>query len=193
MKNKAPKKSWHSDQLREAQQGQDQAAFDQAFQPFFQEEHPRVQFWLCQEYPNTDPEDIRDVVQDAMAIVYFSAWKGMVQDLDRLDAYLRSVARRQLNKRLKKNRVIHQELEEQMLVYEPFEAPENYLEIGKRLLRKLGEKCQRILLLWSQRVPMKDIADELDYSDDAVARKSKERCLKRLKKLREGDSQARVL
>lgn len=48
------------------------------------------------------------------------------------------------------------------------------------LLSQLGENCQQILRLWMMRFNMREIASQLGFSGEAVARTSKRRCMKQL-------------
>ena len=56
-------------------------------------------------------------------------------------------------------------------------------EIIHQALEKLGSKCQQILTLWMLNYSMKEIASKLNFSNEAMARKNKYRCFKKLKAL----------
>ena len=49
-----------------------------------------------------------------------------------------------------------------------------------RLLESLGDKCKRVLELWQLSYSMKEIAVEMAYKSDGVARKKKRLCMKKL-------------
>jgi RNA polymerase sigma factor (sigma-70 family) len=49
--------------------------------------------------------------------------------------------------------------------------------------QQLGDRCQRILLLWINRYSMAEIAQEMHLSGDAMARKIKHNCFKKLKEI----------
>ena len=44
----------------------------------------------------------------------------------------------------------------------------------------LGAACQKVLQMWQLSYSMKEIAEELGYKNDAVARKKKRLCMKKL-------------
>ena len=49
------------------------------------------------------------------------------------------------------------------------------------ILDTLKDKCKEVLLLWSQKYSMKEIAGELNYSNEQVVRNKKNHCMKELK------------
>lgn len=50
----------------------------------------------------------------------------------------------------------------------------------RKLLNQLGETCQKVLTLWSQKEPMAEIAKRLNYKSAGMARKKKHQCLRKL-------------
>ena len=60
-------------------------------------------------------------------------------------------------------------------------------ELIDRLLSSLTERCRRILKLWSLNYSMKEIARNMNYASETVARKSKHQCLKALDKYLESN------
>jgi len=50
----------------------------------------------------------------------------------------------------------------------------------RKLMSQLGERCQKILELWTLSYSMEEIAKELQFSSAAMARKNKYRCQKSL-------------
>ena len=48
------------------------------------------------------------------------------------------------------------------------------------LLGQLGQRCKDVMLLWSRGYSMKEIRDELEFSSEAMARKTKFKCKKKL-------------
>ena len=53
----------------------------------------------------------------------------------------------------------------------------------RKIVAKLGPKCQRILELWKLSYSMQEIAKEMGYSSAAMARKHKHKCHKSLVKM----------
>ena len=48
------------------------------------------------------------------------------------------------------------------------------------LLNALGDTCKKVLRLWQLSYSMKEIASELGYKSEGVARKKKRLCMKKL-------------
>ncbi len=48
------------------------------------------------------------------------------------------------------------------------------------ILIKLDDKCRQVLIMWAQKIKMKAIAVEMNYSSPEVVRKKKHFCLKKL-------------
>ncbi len=53
----------------------------------------------------------------------------------------------------------------------------------RQLLSKLDDTCREVLLLWSQKVKMRGIAQQMKYKSEGMARKKKHQCLQRLYKI----------
>ena len=45
---------------------------------------------------------------------------------------------------------------------------------------QVGEKCQKVLEMWSQNYAMKEIAQALGYKSEGMVRKKKHQCLRKL-------------
>jgi DNA-directed RNA polymerase specialized sigma24 family protein len=72
------------------------------------------------------------------------------------------------------------ETTEQMELY--IQSPSKR-ELLDSLINKLDETCKKLILLWSISKPMKDIAKQMNYKSDGMARKKKHQCLQRLYKI----------
>ena len=55
------------------------------------------------------------------------------------------------------------------------------LDIVKARIAQLGEKCQTMLLRWGEGYSDSEIASELGYNTEAVAKTSRLRCLQKLR------------
>lgn len=55
------------------------------------------------------------------------------------------------------------------------------IEALRAALRKLDEKCRKVLTLWSSNLKMREIALQMNYKSDGMARKKKHECLGKLK------------
>ena len=72
------------------------------------------------------------------------------------------------------------------------DSPENQLISEERrtmlnqLLSRLGERCKRVLILWASGYSMREIAEKLELSSEAMARKTKYKCKSQLMEMVEG-------
>ena len=60
-----------------------------------------------------------------------------------------------------------------------------------QLLSTLGSRCHKVLMLWMNNYSMQEIADALSLSSDAMARKIKHQCMKKLNAMLSKDHQAK--
>ena len=65
---------------------------------------------------------------------------------------------------------------------ELYENTERSEKLQQRI-KKLGERCQQVLKYWVLNYSMVEIAEEMEMSSEAMARKIKYKCLKKLKEL----------
>ncbi len=72
---------------------------------------------------------------------------------------------------------------------EDYETPEIVLIREERkdalnqLLSKLDDICLKVLTLWSQKKKMEEIANQMQYKSEGMARKKKHQCLQKLYKI----------
>jgi len=104
-----------------------------------------------------------------------------------LNNYLFGIARNLLFQKLGdklKNRT--QDFEEGMLTETDSNHPEQIFLLGEksdivnRVLGNIGKRCKEVLMLWSMGYSMKEIAKEMNYKSEIMARKKKCLCLKEL-------------
>jgi len=50
----------------------------------------------------------------------------------------------------------------------------------RKLLDKIDVKCRKVLVLWAQKRKMVQIADEMGYKSDGMARKKKHQCVRKM-------------
>lgn len=55
-----------------------------------------------------------------------------------------------------------------------------------KAMQELGEKCRQVLTLWASNVRMREIALQMEYKSEGMARKKKHECLQKLKVLIKG-------
>ena len=132
-------------------------------------------------------EDVEEVFQDGIFVVYSKCKKGDLVLTSRLKTYLYSVCRNIWLKRLKQRKISTISLQDQedfIMVEASFfqkleltEERQTMLE----LIKQLGEDCQKVLrYYYYERLKMKEIAQLMNFANDQVARNKKAKCLKQL-------------
>ena len=131
-------------------------------------------------------EDAEDVFQDGIRSLIFNVREGKYQGQGSVKGYLFGICRNLWFKRFQKI----QRQDSQLYRKEGLEVDRNDPEIIllekdqeeqlNHLLNLLGENCRKVLELWKLSYSMKEIAAEVGYKNEAVARKKKRLCLKKL-------------
>jgi RNA polymerase sigma factor (sigma-70 family) len=139
---------------------------------------------------NGNPDDARDIFQEAMIVLYEKARSGTFQLNSQLKTYLYSVCRRLWLKRLSQLQRFSPEvenLEEIIPVEEDLERHEQRnkdFHLMERSMKSLGEPCKSLLeAYYLEKKSMVDIAADFGYTNADNAKNQKYKCLMRLKKI----------
>ena len=134
-------------------------------------------------------EEAKDVFQEAVMAFYENVKNGRFKGESTMPSYIYSIARFIWLNKLKRKNVGQRILETQ----QPNEATQNFLphflekEQEKQVLgvfEKLGSDCKKVLLLnIYQQLNMQEIAVEMNYENEQIARNKKYKCLKKLKEM----------
>lgn len=136
-------------------------------------------------------EDVEDSYQRSFNIFYFNVKEDKVSKLDiSANTYLFSIGKnvilKVLNKEPKNNTsidLIHEKNLGEVAI--DYDMDETYRkEIIVQLLNQIDEVCRNVLVLYFFRnFSMESIATEMNFKNEAVAKKKKHLCLKKLKEL----------
>ena len=135
---------------------------------------------------NGTPEEAEDIFQDGIRILISQIQAGNYKGSGSITGYLFGICRKLWYKRFQK---IAQR--DQLLSGLPPKDidpanPELIMmdkdqeEKLSQLMDLVGPTCRKVLELWKLSYSMKEIASELNYKNEAVARKKKRLCLKKL-------------
>ncbi|MEL6252330.1 MAG: sigma-70 family RNA polymerase sigma factor, partial [Bacteroidota bacterium] len=135
---------------------------------------------------NGSREDAEDIFQDGIRFLILQVRAEKYHFSGELGAYLYGICKNLWYKRFKK--MSREEALDERIYEEKQEEgdPELYLvskdrqEKIKELMAGLGAACQKVLQMWQLSYSMKEIAVEMGYKNDAVARKKKRLCMKKL-------------
>lgn len=167
----------------------DPAAMRQVYREFY----PSVLSYVLQN--SGSDEDADDLFQETLIIIYKQVREGRNIDCS-LNTYFISVARLQWLKELRRRRKYHRgsEHEELMNNLEDYSSGvgtdiENSEKqsIYQRAFTRLGEDCKKILLLFYNKVPLKEIAVRMGFAGEKYAKKRKYQCKEKLVKMIEAD------
>ncbi|MCB0835489.1 MAG: sigma-70 family RNA polymerase sigma factor [Bacteroidetes bacterium] len=135
---------------------------------------------------NGSKEDAEDIFQDGIRSLILSIRGGKYRGTGSLQNYLLGMCKNLWFKRFQKIARDMKYQQEQIWKEQHTEDPEWILlekeqeEELDSLLNALGDTCKKVLRLWQLSYSMKEIASELGYKSEGVARKKKRLCMKKL-------------
>lgn len=138
---------------------------------------------------NGSLEEAKDIFQEAMMVFYENVQQGKFKGESALASYIYSIARFIWLNRLKRKGIGQKIIETQKAsdISESF-LP-GFLEKEKHkqvlgIFEKLGADCKKVLVLnIYQYFNMQEIAQEMNYDNEQIARNKKYKCLKKLKNM----------
>lgn len=126
-------------------------------------------------------QDAEDIYQEALIILFRKANTPEFVLSSSLNTYLYSVCRYLWSDQLKKKNRNPLQPEPIEVVVEP-PVDDSYSHLATEAFRQLGEKCRKLLLaFYVSGHSMKEIASNLGFSTEAVAKNQKYRCLEKAK------------
>ena len=136
-------------------------------------------------YRSGQHDEVRDLVQDAFIVMIEKICDGGYNDGSLLHFWI-GIAKGYLRNKVKRDARMN-------LVDDPLqfdgkdsESPESEMiseqqrEILDAKLDEIGERCKKVLMMWARSYSMKEITAELDFSSEAMARKTKFKCKQKL-------------
>ncbi len=134
-------------------------------------------------------EDAEDIFQDGIRSLIVNVRRDKFKGENPTRGYLFGVCRNLWFKKFNRN-VRSENYKSSLKVEDRDEKdPESELvsqeraELLNKLLEQLGPKCKKVLELWKLSYSMKEIAEELGYKSEGVARKKKHQCFQGLVKI----------
>lgn len=132
-------------------------------------------------------EDAEDIYQEALIVFIGKLQSGDFVLTSNLSTYLYGICRLMWNERLRKNA---KRIEVDPLKLEDSASPEeDFLSLDDRdhrlaeaAFRQLGEKCRQLLLsFYFKKLSMREIAGQLGFGSEKIAKNQKYRCLEKAK------------
>ncbi len=156
---------------------------------------PKFMNWLKGTYSIGKQEEAGEIYQRSFTVLYLNAQKGKLDAIEAtVETYLYGIAKfvvkewqRDQQSFLEKNAqelVNEKEIVEFNEIFESAKIDDSLVRKMQNGLAELGEPCQQILkLFYWKNYSMEAIARETGYKNEAVAKKKKYSCLKKLKTL----------
>jgi len=142
----------------------------------------RINFFIKKN--NGDDDDANDIFQEAIIVIYRKIKdKSLVLECS-FDTYLYSICRflwlKQLEKRrIEKERIYDNQEYREDIYDEPLnrtvEMNERY-RLYQKHFKNLGKDCQKILQMFFDKVPLKQIAQVMGFKGEKYAKKRKYKC-----------------
>jgi RNA polymerase sigma factor (sigma-70 family) len=127
-------------------------------------------------------EDGQDMFHEGIIVLDRNIREGKFRGEAPLKGYLYSICRFLWMNRMRKQSHTDTVAEMPVTAEVDAESPEVIFvneerkAVLNRLLEEVGERCRKILELWKLSYSMEEIAEKLDFSSAAMARKAKYRC-----------------
>ncbi len=164
-------------------------AREQAMRQLYQDHLPAGLRYLRK--LGSDDEQSRDIFQDAVVQLMLTVEAGKFQGQSSLRTYLFAISKNLWYSRLRRQDV---ELryregltpeEERVLAQTPEVRlmDSHQRDLVQAVLGQLGDACRQVLTLWSFKYDMREIAAQLGYANEQIARNKKSKCLRRLKEM----------
>lgn len=135
-------------------------------------------------------EDIDDILQDAVIVVWQNVSKRDFELTAKLSTYIYSIAKNLWLKRLNKDKRLDP-LEDFHANTHPADEPKNHsmdLDIVVQYLDKIGDTCKEVLqLFYFDGLDMTSIAERMEFANADTAKSKKYQCFKKLQGLVQQD------
>ncbi|RLD19471.1 MAG: hypothetical protein DRI69_08355 [Bacteroidetes bacterium] len=136
-------------------------------------------------YNSGQHDEVRDLAQDAFLIMIRKICEGGYNDGSLIHFWI-GIAKGRLRNKVKRDAKTN--LVDDPLLFDGAddESPETrmiskqQLEILDGKLDEIGMRCKQVLMMWARDYSMKEIAVELEFSSEAMARKTKYKCKQKL-------------
>ncbi len=136
-------------------------------------------------YNSGQHDEVKDLAQDAFIVMVEKICDGGYNDGSLLHFWI-GIAKGYLRNKVKRDARMN--LVDDPLQFDgmDIESPESLMislqqrEILDKMLDAIGERCKRVLMMWARDYSMREITLELDFSSEAMARKTKFKCKHKL-------------
>ncbi|GAB5551017.1 MAG: hypothetical protein Sapg2KO_06080 [Saprospiraceae bacterium] len=131
-------------------------------------------------------EDAKDVFQDGLSHLMLNIREGKFQGKSSLKTYLFRICTNIWNTKFKRSQKLSEIKNELPQSTEMEASPEEMVLYKEQeillaaVLSQIGKTCKKVLGLWSLSYSMAEIAKQMSYKSEGMARKKKYECFKKL-------------
>ena len=166
---------------------------EKAFEYIYQNYYEGIKTYILQN--NGSAEDVRDLFQDAIVVLYNQVLKGAFREQSTVKTYFYGICRNIWYKKLAKKKgtleietlketSLDNEVVDQILIGNERE------QLISRLMNQLSMECMQILtFFYFDKLSMKEIQAKLHLASVQVAKNKKMKCLKKLRTLVSEDTE----
>lgn len=158
---------------------------DEAFAFLYQRMYKSIRLFILKNRGRK--EEVEDIFHNGLIAFYLVVCQGKLQEDTDVEAYLFTICRNLWIKH-KKKQVVQTELSEQNHHTDTADIPLRTMLKGERktliekLLKDLGPRCHQLMILYYyDRLRMKEITLQMEFSGEQVAKNKKSKCLKKLR------------
>lgn len=162
---------------------------DSALTRIYQEVRPQFISWSAREFDIPESDSV-ELFQLSMVIFYDNVMSGKLEKLtSQVKTYVFAIAKNKARELIRKKRkevplmeAVHDYAMEDEIIAK--EQVEQQLNLIRKHINRLGEKCQNILrLFYYQKLDMPSIARLLNYNTASTAKNMKYKCLMQLRNM----------
>jgi RNA polymerase sigma factor (sigma-70 family) len=140
--------------------------------------------WLGKK--GSQQEDAKDIFQDGLSHLMVNIREGKFQGKSSLKTYLFRICANLWNTKFKRSQKLAEIKSDLPLSEETAVSPEEMMLYKEQeillsaVLSQIGKSCKKVLGLWSLSYSMNEIAQQMGYKSEGMARKKKYECFKKL-------------
>lgn len=184
---KDSKKNISDQEILEGLKSEKRVIIDKVLENLYVQNFPVIRSFISKNSGND--EDAADIFQNAIVVFYKKIRLGDLVLNCSIKTYLYSICRNlwldELRAKKKKQSLIDELKAVEVEASAPAELnPDGRVALIMKSIEQMGADCKKILgLFYFDRMRMKEIASEMGYANEKVAKNIKARCMKKLKSL----------
>jgi len=184
---KDSKKEISDQEVLEGLKSEKRIIIDKVLERLYVQNFPVIRNFIRKNSGNDD--DAADIFQNTIVVFYKKVRLGNLELNCSIQTYLYSICRNlwldELRAKKKKQNLVEELKSVEVEASTPDELnPDGRIAIIMKAMNEMGADCKKILgLFYFDRLRMREIATEMGYANEKVAKNIKARCMKKLKNI----------